>query len=110
MKNRRSLVEGLSETPPVDAIERSFVYGQKADNLKEPDEPPAPASQPKPDRSVLPQFTGRVPMTTRCRPELASMLKRASLERQLQGIEPSSMQDIMEIAMEQWLKENGYLD
>lgn len=108
MKNRRSLAEGLSETPAVESIEREFVYGEKAEPQKQSQaEAPVAAA---PDRSVLPQFAGRVPLTTRCRPELASMLKRASLQRQLNGIEPSSMQEIMEIAMENWLKENGYLD
>lgn len=108
MKNRRSLAEGLSETPAVKTIEREFVYGEKAEapTQSQPQSPTVPT----PDRSVLPQFAGRVPLTTRCRPELASMLKRASLQRQLNGIEPSSMQEIMEIAMENWLKENGYLD
>ena len=34
-------------------------------------------------------------------------LKRASFERQLQGIEPSSMQDIVDEALTPWLKKNG---
>ncbi|MEM6692500.1 MAG: hypothetical protein AAF664_23920, partial [Planctomycetota bacterium] len=57
---------------------------------------------------VLPQFKGRVPLTTRCRPELASALKRASLQRQLDDIEPNRMQDILESALEDWLRKNGY--
>lgn len=40
---------------------------------------------------------------------MAKALKRASLERQLQGVEPSRLQDILEEALEPWLKANGYL-
>jgi len=36
-------------------------------------------------------------------------LKRASLERQLQGTEPSTLRDILEEAIEPWLRTNGYL-
>jgi hypothetical protein len=36
-------------------------------------------------------------------------LKRASFERQLQGVEPNSMQDIVEEALTPWLRKHGYL-
>jgi len=36
-------------------------------------------------------------------------LKRASLERRLKAIEPNTLQDILEEAIEPWLKTNGYL-
>ena len=39
-----------------------------------------------------------------------SALKRASLQRQLAGVEPYYVQDIMEQALEQWLKEHGYVN
>jgi hypothetical protein len=41
--------------------------------------------------------------------EYAAALKRASLQRQLEGIEPNTLQDILEQAIEPWLKNNGYL-
>ena len=50
-----------------------------------------------------------MPLTTRLRPELAIALKRASLERQLAGQTPNTMQDILEQALEPWLKGHGYL-
>lgn len=53
---------------------------------------------------------GRVPVGARIRTELATALKRASLERQLHGIEPHSLQDILEEAIEPWLFRHGYLD
>lgn len=104
MTQRRSLVDGLQETPAVDEIEKQFVYGEKAAAEKEqPDSRASEAEQ----QQVMPQFKGRVPLTTRCRPELASAIKRASLERQLQGMEPSRIQDIIEQALEQWLANNA---
>jgi hypothetical protein len=57
----------------------------------------------------MPTFTGRVPITTRIRSDLATGLKRASLERQLSGETPNTVQDILEQALEPWLKEKGYL-
>ncbi|OWK45583.1 hypothetical protein FRUB_01914 [Fimbriiglobus ruber] len=49
-------------------------------------------------------------MGARIRTELAAALKRSSLERQLQGIEPNSIQDILEEALEPWLRQRGYLE
>ena len=37
------------------------------------------------------------------------MLKRASLERQLHGIQPNSVQEILEEALEFWLHKHGLL-
>ncbi len=51
----------------------------------------------------------RVPISTRMRTDFATALKRASLERQLSGMEPSALQDILEQAVEPWLRSNGYL-
>jgi hypothetical protein len=39
----------------------------------------------------------------------AAALKRASLERQLNSVEPNTLQDILEQAIEPWLKSNGYI-
>jgi hypothetical protein len=50
-----------------------------------------------------------VPLTARIPVEKFQALKRASFERQLQGIEPSSMQDIVEEALTPWLRKHGYL-
>ncbi len=120
MKERRSLVEGLKATPTFQDLEEAFVFGPK----RKPDtQEPIPIAQPnavqepvaaepslsQPDRSILPGMTGRRPVTTRCRPEVASALKRASLQRQLAGVEPYYVQDIMEEALEAWLRQNTYL-
>jgi hypothetical protein len=94
MAERRTLTEGLKETPePLDAgVIRNFVYGDK----------PKPATQKTP-------VISRVPISTRMREDFAAALKRASLERQLEGVEPNTLQEILEEACEPWLRSKGYL-
>jgi hypothetical protein len=98
MTERRSLTEGLKATPePLDAgLVRKLVYA---------DTPQKPQSQPTQQTPVI----DRVPLSTRIRGDFARALKKASLERQLQGIEPNTLQDILEEAVEPWLKSNGYI-
>lgn len=97
MSERRSLIEGLKSTPaPVDqGQEKDFVYGDKS----------KPAQNMTPTTPVL----NRVPISTRIREDFAKALKRASLERQLKGVEPNTLQDILEEAVEPWLKSSGYI-
>lgn len=112
MSQRRSLVTGLSETPSVTEQEKKFVFGNNemghASDSKAATHPSATTEKQTSPNSeqVLPQYRGRVPLTTRCRPELASALKRASLKRQLEGIEPCRIQEIIEEAIERWLSDN----
>lgn len=51
-----------------------------------------------------------VPLTTRLQPATAAALKRAGLEQKLRGHEPSTVQEIAEIAIQGWLKDNGFLN
>jgi hypothetical protein len=51
----------------------------------------------------------RSPLSTRLRTDYTKALKRASLDRQLKGVEPNTVCDILEQALEPWLKANGYL-
>jgi hypothetical protein len=110
-KDRRPLTEGLKPEPDIDPdAARSFVY-QKKDN--EPSAP-APAKAPAPERlaarTISPASQSTlVPLTARIPAEKFQALKRASFERQLQGVEPSSMQDIVEEALTPWLRKHGYL-
>ncbi len=101
MAERRPLTEGLKPSPQAPAIdpelERKFVNGG----------PKAAASAPTPATSVSP--IRRVSFSTRMRSEYAEALKRASLERQLNKIEPNSVQDILEEALEPWLRNNGFI-
>ena len=100
MAERRALVEGLKAAEAADrAKEKAFVFGQ--DNAQ-PAEGQANAPAAPTTRNVK-LAAGRVPLTTRIRPDLAGALKRVSLERQLEGVEPSAVQDIVEEALERWL-------
>lgn len=100
-EQRRSLTEGLKTTPPpIDPkTENSFVYQSK---------PPVAATPTATATPTTPSIN-RVPFSTRMREDYSKALKRASLERQLKGVEPNSLQDILEEAIEPWLKSNGYI-
>ena len=66
------------------------------------------AQRPKEVRKkLLP--VGLIPVTVRLRPQIAGGLKRASLERQLQGEEVYTQQDLVEQVLEPWLRSQGYL-
>ena len=106
MAERRALVEGLKSTvSTVDpSKEEQFVYaGKKARDTAAP-ETPAPT-----EVHAASTTHTRVPLSTRMREDFASALKRASLERQLAKVEPNTLQDILEQAVEPWLRSNGYL-
>jgi hypothetical protein len=98
MAERRPLTEGLKPPPQAPAIdpsiEHEFVHGAKA-------------TKPTPQATLSP--FARVPISTRIRQEFAEALKRASLERQLNKVEPNTLQDILEEAIGPWLKNNGYI-
>ena len=96
MAERRPLTEGLKPPAPVidPHVERAFVHGAKA---------------PAASTTVAASPFSRVPISTRIRSEYADALKRASLERQLNKVEPNTLQDILEEAVEPWLRKNGYL-
>ena len=100
MAERRQLIEGIKPPlPPVDPDrEKEFIRGAKVRG----GEPVIAAS---PVRSTV----ACTPLSTRIRSDLAAAIKRASLERQLSGDEPNTVKDILEAAIEPWLKNNGYL-
>lgn len=100
MSERRSLVEGIkSAPPPIDPkVEMDFVQGAKTSSTATPTSATGAVSP-----------VSRTPISTRIRNEYAEALKRASLERQLNKIEPNTLQDILEEAIEPWLRKNGYI-
>jgi hypothetical protein len=102
MAERRSLTQGLKETPAVDpAVAREFIHAGKTTGLRQP-------AATVPAEPAPPAVT-RASISTRIRSDFAAALKRASLERQLKGIEPNTLQDILEEAIEPWLRDNGYV-
>jgi hypothetical protein len=104
MSERRTLIEGVKAPVPTDpAREEQFVYGKSG-------VPPAAETTPAVPNQTGTARQGRSPISTRIRSDLAEALKRASLERQLKGTRPHTVQDILETALEPWLKEQGYLE
>jgi hypothetical protein len=92
ISERRPLIDGLKPSPPPadPAVDEDFVFaGKKA-------------------QAVVPTVS-RVPLSTRIRSDFFASLKRASLERQLNKTEPHTLIEILEEAIEPWLKSNGYL-
>lgn len=101
MADRRSLVEGVKPpAPAVDPkIEEAFVRGGQT--VRGGDAPKLP--------SATTPVIARTPLSTRIRTDYSKALKHASLDRQLKGVEPYTLCDILEQALEPWLKANGYL-
>jgi hypothetical protein len=98
MANRRPLTDGLSDLMTVDPVkEEEFVYGPKGRTTQ----PAAPAA-------IAPNIV-RTPLSTRIRTDFFEAMKRASLERQLNGQGTNTLIEILEEAIEPWLKTNGYL-
>jgi len=129
MAERRTLIEGLATAENIDPdLAEEFINngkprkpartsGRAPEATKQTtDEPPAPPPLPQAvvaAAQVSPASpltgVGRVPVGARVRTELAAALKRASLERQLQGVEPNSVQEILEESLELWLHKHGLL-
>lgn len=99
MVERRRLVEGLPTKATQEEV--AFVYPD-AEQSSLPESSPASAN------AGL-QATSKSPLSTRIRADYAVALKRASLERQIAGIKPQTIMEILEEALEPWLKSNGYL-
>ncbi|QEL14854.1 hypothetical protein [Limnoglobus roseus] len=99
MTERRPLVEGLKPVSPLvdPSVEKQFVFGGTA-------KPEVVAAV---ERAAPPVV--RAPFTTRIRADFAAAVKRASLERQLSGITPNTLQEILEEALEPWLRAHGYV-
>jgi hypothetical protein len=106
MKERRTLVDGIG---PLDrSAEKEFVFGGKAGNTQG-ENTPAPTRRETTASHHAPAIANRMPLSTRIRSDFGTALKRASLERQLSGTTPNTLQDILEEALEPWLRDNGYL-
>lgn len=106
IQERRPLIDGLKavEAEPKREVDpllaKQFVYGHHGAPSARRAAAQAPGA---PDR------LRRTGVSTRMREDFAKALKRASLERQMEGIHPQTLQDILEEALEPWLREHGYL-
>lgn len=112
MKERRPLIAGLTESGVDSAVERAFVHGDKAIPAEESPTlaTPAPTVEAREGQGRPAATQSRMPLTSRARADLAIVLKRASLQRQLNGQVPNSLQDLLDEALEAWLRSNGYLN
>lgn len=111
MAERRSLKEGVQAASDVAAsLEKQFVFGDKV-NSALPTATPAAAAivEGREEKGHTGKPVSRIPLTTRVRSDFATALKRASLERELNGVFPHTLQDLLEEALEPWLRTNGYL-
>ena len=88
------------------SVEEEFVRAAKPKSA--PTEADA-AVQAEPKEGKGQATVSRVPFTTRVRADFSAALKRASLQRQLDGEVPNTLQDILEEALEPWLRSHGYL-
>jgi cell pole-organizing protein PopZ len=104
MGERRPLVAGIK---PERSIEEQFVRTGKLPDA----EPPAAAGQTtaREAKASTANTASRAPLTTRVRADFAEALKRASLQRQLDGVTPHTLQEILEEALEPWLRKHGYI-
>jgi hypothetical protein len=112
MKDRRSLMEGLKTGGERDrSVEEQFVFAGKAKpDQALPSQAVTLTTEAVNAKGLIGNVIGRVPLTTRVRSDFATALKRASLQRQLDGVAPNTLQDILEEALEPWLRANGYLN
>ncbi len=120
MAERRPLVQGIKPTEINPEVAKRFIRGDfeaLADKPAAEEGSKVIAAHPEKHEGgqaasqgeVARGSAGRVPLTIRCRSDFAAVLKRASLQRQLDGVFPHTLQDIFEEAVEPWLKNNGYL-
>ena len=111
-----SPVRAVPDPAPVETVEMKQETAD--DGVGEGKAAPAPKRVAKPVAHKRPHAqhaqrmlaTLLVPVTVRLRPEIASALKQASLQRQLNGVETYTQQDIVEEALLPWLQAEGLLD
>lgn len=71
----------------------------------------SPGAKAREEERPQPGFYGEilVPLTTRLQPQTADALRRACLEQKLARRTPNTQQEILELALRQWLVENDFL-
>ena len=111
----RSLPKEPEPVPVPEATETNRDHVKKSvrpkRSRKRKREGDTPKIAPSPALKSEPSFVGQllVTVTTRLQPKTAEMLHRACLEQKLAGKRPNTQQEIIELATQSWLKDNGYL-
>ena len=127
MSPRSSLIDSFQRdrqqqptgTPVDPVMEAEFVHGNTSSPETASPAPPPPSSantteaatHPAPGSSTMSAALapGLIPVNVRIRPELARALKTASLTRQLSGTTPFCKREIVEQALEAWLRAERYV-
>lgn len=99
MAERRSIVEGMKVGDPKEESQRARELLRLSKSI---------GAESNPEDAPNPPVT-RAPISTRMRTDYQAALKRASLENQLAGREPATVQDILEQAIEPWLKQRDLI-
>ncbi len=109
MSSRVSLVDRYQKdkTEIDPELEASFVKTGSLEPEVKAEVIVPPASAPLNQTAAM--SPGLISVNVRIRPDLAQALKTASLDRQMKGVEPFSRREIIEVALEPWLKSEGYL-
>ena len=118
MVKRRTLGEGL--TPE----EESFLKGNQTPAKPKPQPQKQKEKKPMNQTALKQEFvptpmaepiapptmhTGMVGLNTRVEPAISAALLRASVERKIQRKSRAAVQDIVNEALTEWLKQAGYL-
>jgi hypothetical protein len=125
MTERRSMGTAFALTPEKVAFiagsETPALAGQNAEQRQVASAVPPHSRKPQNERAVGRRTSTEpeaesllgvilVPLTTRLQPRTADALRRACLQQRLRGKAPHTQQQIVEIAIDAWLKSNGYLE
>ena len=94
----RPAARALNLAPPVPPERHRASTVSAGDSRSEENGPPAVSGRPRAVRSI----------TVRLRPDTAQALRKACAERGIDYIEPFTQQDIVEVALVEWLRANGY--
>lgn len=101
----------LAAAVPTESIQVGESY--RSETVSAPDVVPTPSvtvtAQPV-SKPIGPHNLALVPLTTRLQPATSAALRRAYLERKLEGADNATQQEIIEEALQSWLRSAGFLD
>jgi hypothetical protein len=123
MADRRSIADALEV--PLTPEKLAFVHAKKPKPPRKQEAPLAPSEIEAGEGGRQPTRRSRrtketeapaglfphllVPLTTRLQPDTAQALRRAYLEQKLRGQSPATQQEIVEEALRDWFRRQGYL-
>lgn len=103
-ETRRTLTDGIAEIAPPPSPNAAAELSARAEFLHGG----ASSTGHRAMRTAA-MVAGGASLNTRIHPDVLMALRQASLQRKLDGVEPSSLRDIVEEAVTPWLKKYGYL-